>query len=80
MEDFIVLMRGDEELKVFYKHAPREDDDEYVEIGEIIYKGIDVSDLIFACSKSKSAMRWWNALSEQGRLPLNHQLVKRLIG
>lgn len=49
MEDFIVLMRGDEELKVFYKHAPREDDDEYVEIGEIIYKGIDVSDLIFAC-------------------------------
>ena len=49
MEDFIVLMRGDEELKVFYKHEPREDDDEYVEIGEIIYKGIDVKQLIFQC-------------------------------
>jgi hypothetical protein len=50
MEDFIVVMRGDEELKVFYKHAPREDDEDFVEIGEIIYKGIDVSTLLFYCS------------------------------
>jgi hypothetical protein len=47
MEDFIVVMLGDEELKVFYKHAPREDDEDFVEIGEIIYKGIDVRTLLF---------------------------------
>jgi hypothetical protein len=47
MEDFIVVMLGDEELKVFYEHAPREDDDEYVEIGRMVYKGIDVRDLLF---------------------------------
>lgn len=27
--------------------------------------------------KSTGAMRWRDALSEQGRLPPNHQLVKR---
>lgn len=54
MEDFIVVMLGSEELKVFYKHAPREDDDEYVEIGEMIYKGIDVRTLLFYHSNEGS--------------------------